>query len=400
MQSRVMSQNPFFSIVIPVFNRIDSLKKSILSVLDQTFTDFEIWVVDDGSKEKVALAIRELVDEIGDVRIFLISYKNNMNGAVARNKGINAAKGTFIAFLDSDDEWKPEKLNQVYDVIQLNRDLKFLYHQYCNIENNKQLSPFPRVSIKANQSISEYSFCTNKGGGIQSSCIIVEASLAKQVLFEESLRGHQDWDFALRFGAVCKEVYFIPKVLTFRHIADGNVGMVSRGLDYSFSYDFVRAYQQYFTIKALAAFSTFVLENKRQLSLPKPKLNIYQILGYLYYPVENYKIFKRLVSLKARCKKLSNYCLINNISNIALVGFNPYTQVFLGLYGDSFKSVTLIDKCKQASTKYGTVQAASFIDDSHWTQIELLVAMTDKHYESMKRDLATYTAKADSLYAF
>lgn len=93
------------SVVIPLYNKEQSVKNTILTVLDQTFQDFEIVIVDDGSTDHSA----EKVLEISDSRIRLIS-QSNAGVSVARNRGISEADGEFIAFLDADDVWSSDYL--------------------------------------------------------------------------------------------------------------------------------------------------------------------------------------------------------------------------------------------------------------------------------------------------
>jgi glycosyltransferase involved in cell wall biosynthesis len=103
MESAVAS--PLVSVVIPVFNRYDCLTVAVASALGQSERDIEVIVVDDGSTPALA---RSALPE--DPRIVLLTHERNRGAAAARNTGIKAAKGDFIAFLDSDDRWEPGKL--------------------------------------------------------------------------------------------------------------------------------------------------------------------------------------------------------------------------------------------------------------------------------------------------
>lgn len=94
-----------FTIVIPLFNKVLHIERAIKSVLSQSFQDFDLIVVDDGSTDGSA----SLVLSSGDSRITLIQ-QDNAGVSAARNRGINTARGKFIAFLDADDEWRPEHL--------------------------------------------------------------------------------------------------------------------------------------------------------------------------------------------------------------------------------------------------------------------------------------------------
>ena len=96
---------PLVSVVIPTYNRERTIKASVQSVLDQTYQNLEVIVVDDGSTDRT----KDVISAIDDPRVHLIVQKNQ-GACVARNTGIEAAKGAFIAFQDSDDEWLPDKL--------------------------------------------------------------------------------------------------------------------------------------------------------------------------------------------------------------------------------------------------------------------------------------------------
>lgn len=110
----MISENrPFFSVVIPLYNKQNYIKETIKSVLNQTFQDFEIVIVNDGSKDDSV----KVVESIQDDRIKLLHQKNS-GVSVARNKGIKEAKADYVAFLDADDLWLPKFLQTIYELIQ------------------------------------------------------------------------------------------------------------------------------------------------------------------------------------------------------------------------------------------------------------------------------------------
>lgn len=113
---------PYFSIVIPTYNRANKLKQAIDSVLSQTFTDFEVLVMDDGSIDNTS----ELISSFNDSRIVYSWEKNYGGPSRPRNRGINSAKGEWICFLDSDDYWKVSKLKKCFD--HLHGEVDLLYH--------------------------------------------------------------------------------------------------------------------------------------------------------------------------------------------------------------------------------------------------------------------------------
>jgi glycosyltransferase involved in cell wall biosynthesis len=109
------TKHPFFSIILPTYNRAHLLHTTIGSVLSQTFDDWELIVVDDGSKDNT----KEVVEGIGDKRIRYI-YQENAERCVARNNGIRNAKGEFVCFIDSDDQYLPHHLETLYKSIHEN----------------------------------------------------------------------------------------------------------------------------------------------------------------------------------------------------------------------------------------------------------------------------------------
>ena len=115
-QPKVM--RPRVSVVIPVFNRAQAVERAIASVLAQTCQDFEIIVVDDGSTDTTISVVKAMTDP----RIRLIRHEMNRGGGAARNTGYRAGSAPFVAFLDSDDEWLPTKLERQLEVFERGDD--------------------------------------------------------------------------------------------------------------------------------------------------------------------------------------------------------------------------------------------------------------------------------------
>lgn len=125
------------SIITPVYNCGKFIESTILSVQRQTFPDWEMIVVDDCSTDNTVQIVRDYANS--DNRIRLICNENNSGAAVSRNTALREAKGEWIAFLDSDDLWKPEKLERQLAFMQENGYM-FTYHEYVEIdEDGKQL---------------------------------------------------------------------------------------------------------------------------------------------------------------------------------------------------------------------------------------------------------------------
>ena len=114
MRDNKGSKVPTVSVILPTYNRAEIVKRSILSVLNQTYKDFELIIIDDASTDKT----RMIVEELGDTRIKYLRNRQNLGPAASRNIGIKASRGIFIAFQDSDDEWRPDKLKKQVETLE------------------------------------------------------------------------------------------------------------------------------------------------------------------------------------------------------------------------------------------------------------------------------------------
>lgn len=117
-----MKDNPIFSVIIPTYNREKILPRAIESILTQTFDDFELIIVDDGSIDKTEELIRNYKDE----RIKYI-YKENGGQNSALNRGLKEARGCYVAFCDSDDAWLPLKLEKTYEKYMEDEEVSVVY---------------------------------------------------------------------------------------------------------------------------------------------------------------------------------------------------------------------------------------------------------------------------------
>ena len=132
-------EDPFFSVIIPTFNRADLLPRCLESVLGQRFQDFELLVVDDGSTDETPGVLKPFLKE----KVF---YLNSSRGGVsrARNLGSKMARGQWLAFLDSDDLWFPEKLTLQYEFIQKNPSAVLVHGEEVWIRNGVRVNPMKK----------------------------------------------------------------------------------------------------------------------------------------------------------------------------------------------------------------------------------------------------------------
>ena len=182
---------PAVTVVIPVFNRASAVRAAIGSVLSQTFQDFEITVVDDGSTDQTA----SVVAAIDDPRIRLIRHDANRGGSAARNSGIRAGSAPFVAFLDSDDEWLPTKLERQLAVFA--RGGERLALVYTGTERRFSDGTLAR-HIPRRQADLARALLTDNVIGETSVGMVRRSALEKIGGFDESLPWGQDLDLWLR----------------------------------------------------------------------------------------------------------------------------------------------------------------------------------------------------------
>lgn len=197
-----MSQlTPRFSVVIPVYNRASSILPALQSVQLQTWSDFECVIVDDGSRDGDQLLA--VIEELKDDR-FRCIRQGNAGASSARNAGIAHARGEYIAFLDSDDEWLPSKLEADNGYV---APLRVLFSQVIVSRGGKHVGLRPPRGPLKGENISEYLACHQ--GFTQPSTMVLHRDLARRVKFNPDIGylGIDDTDLAIRLGAVGAEFH-------------------------------------------------------------------------------------------------------------------------------------------------------------------------------------------------
>ena len=183
---------PFFSVVIPVYNRAALLWRALGSVRAQTFQDFEIVVVDDGSTDNPDAVVKAFADP----RIRLLR-QDNAGGGAARNRGIDEAKGDFIAFLDSDDVFLPHHLASMHAVLE-GTSSKVAYARVQVDRGKGRIFLKPPRPKGLGESMADYLLCDR--GFTPTSAMVVPRDAARRVRFHENLRAAEDTDFAIRLS--------------------------------------------------------------------------------------------------------------------------------------------------------------------------------------------------------
>ena len=180
------------SVIIPSYNRCQTLKRALRSVFAQTLQPDEVLVIDDGSTDETPIMMQS------DYPAVKYSYQPNRGVSMARNLGIAQSKGEWLAFLDSDDEWLPNKLEQQLDLLKIHQDMAVCHTDEIWIRNGKRVN-----SMKKH---------TKKGGWIFQHCLPLCAMSPSSIIihrsifdlvgpFDENLPACEDYDLWLRITA-------------------------------------------------------------------------------------------------------------------------------------------------------------------------------------------------------
>ena len=195
-----MATDPLVSVVLPTFRRPDLVRRAVRDALSQTLAAIEVIVVVDGLDEETVRAL----EGTADPRLRVLVPPRNLGNAGARNHGLDAARGAWVAFLDDDDAWAPDKLaRQVARARAARADGTPLPIVSCRFEARApgRRYSWPRRFPRAGEPISEYLF-TRRGpsvdGAIQTSTLLVPRALTEAVRFDEALGRYMDLDWLLR----------------------------------------------------------------------------------------------------------------------------------------------------------------------------------------------------------
>lgn len=208
------------SVVMPTYKRSEKLYRAIESVLNQTYTNLELLLVNDnvpGDEFSTELAVRVKRFE-ADKRFHLIMQEKHINGAVARNVGIKQAKGEYIAFLDDDDWWKPQKIEkQVHKIEELSEEWGGVSCRIEQYDGNKILSKLPKFNNGNIYKDILMLRCDMATGTL----LLRHKCLDKTKYFDETLLRHQDYQLLVDFTYQYK-LYQLDELLHCCDISDTN----------------------------------------------------------------------------------------------------------------------------------------------------------------------------------
>lgn len=195
-----MPFEPLVSVVLPTYNRRKLVTRAVQSVLEQSYRNLELIVVDDGSSDATGEALEYFT---GDPRFHYL-YQSNKGQSAARNRAIDRSCGEYIAFLDSDNYWLPEKLERQLEFLGRHDGFEILYSEIIPVEESgarMAKRSIPRFSGRILEQLLVSNCVTNNTALVKRSCF---EEMGK---FDEGLRYCEDYDLWLRFATRYRFLY-------------------------------------------------------------------------------------------------------------------------------------------------------------------------------------------------
>jgi glycosyltransferase involved in cell wall biosynthesis len=265
-----MDSTPLVSVVIPTYNRATELERALKSVQAQTLTRWEVLIVDNNSADNTD----EVVSNFNDSRMKLFKIHNSGVIAASRNMGIQKASGEYIAFLDSDDWWKPEKLRLSIEALKAGADI--VYHDLFLVTKfNQRLFWKKVVTRKLMRPV--YDNLLNNGNCINNSSVVVKKNLLTSiggVSEDNDLIAVEDYDCWLKIAKLTDKFTRIPKSLGYYWVGADNTSNPER------------------TIKSIDAIELRYFDKNFKHTASDVKW-IHYVRGRAYYLLRNFEMAKK-----------------------------------------------------------------------------------------------------------
>ena len=192
-----MNDEPLVSVVITTRNRPDVVTRAVRSALTQDITSLEVIVVIDGYDPETT----SVLEQVRDQRLRWVEQPSNMGACAARNRGVDEAKGLWVALLDDDDEWLPEKLSLQLAAAEGDGWAQSIVACRVIVERGIDRKVWPTRRPRDNEPLSEYIFCRSGitlEGLVTTSMLLARRELFQKIRFDTTVRRHQDTDWLLR----------------------------------------------------------------------------------------------------------------------------------------------------------------------------------------------------------
>lgn len=291
---------PLISIIIPTYNRAKLLQKAIQSVLDQTYQNWELIIIDNYSDD----GTKELIESYQDHRIKMHVIPRTGSVAASRNFGVHISRGEWVAFLDSDDWWFSEKLLTVNNFLGSESDL--IYHDLKFADSNGSLLEQKKnKSRKLKQPI--YFDLLLNGNAISMSSVVVRKSVFQLVNgMNESSRyfAIEDYDTWIRIAQITESFLFIPKILGAYRVHEGNIGKIN---NFKYLSDALEIHLSQLSIKQLRRYQSLYIYQIARINFLNQKFKVaisplifVSRFGRTEFKIKSAYMLIRIVSKKIR----------------------------------------------------------------------------------------------------
>jgi len=248
------SDSPLVSVVIPTRDRPDMVGRAVRSALQQTIAELEVIVVVDGPDLNTDAALKLI--QASDSRLRIVSLPQNVGGADARNAGIEAAKGEWVALLDDDDEWMAHKLEAQLALAEKSSHRSPVIS--CKIIGRTPIMDYIWPTTQPTLPIAEY-LMRRRGlfqgeGDLRSTTLVARRDLFLQCPFTSGLKKHQDYDWVIRaFSVPGVGLEFVREPLVICHLEENRAG-ISAHHDWRYSLDWVNSIRPLINARTYASF--------------------------------------------------------------------------------------------------------------------------------------------------
>ncbi|MBQ8822687.1 MAG: glycosyltransferase family 2 protein [Lachnospiraceae bacterium] len=228
------------SVIIPTYNRASTLLRAVNSVLQQSYSDIEVIIVDDGSTDNTAEIIRDIRDE----RVKYIKMEQNGGASVARNEGVKVAEGDIIAFQDSDDAWKRDKLEKQICYLKAHPEFSMVYCAY-NMHGRESSYIVPtELALEGDLEGDIFPWLLMRNSVGTPTMVMYKECFADIGGFDSTLKALEDWDMAIRFAEKYM-IGFVDEALMDVYCSEGRIS-TRTGAYYESRCKMIAKYRAYF----------------------------------------------------------------------------------------------------------------------------------------------------------
>jgi glycosyltransferase involved in cell wall biosynthesis len=206
------------SVIIPMYNREKTIETAVKSVLEQTYGKLEVVIVDDCSTDNSV----DVVKNISDERVRLLTCEENGGACKARNIGIENAKGEIIAFQDSDDYWHKDKLEKSLQALEVS-GAEFVFSSFSRFQKDAPengVDVLPRYNLNKEKDKMAKLLCINC---VSTQTIVAKKEVFENIRFDERLPRFQDWELALQVLRSGFKMFYIEEPLVDCYITEGSI---------------------------------------------------------------------------------------------------------------------------------------------------------------------------------